>query len=380
MPPRRSVEVVLERIGLDVRAAVWLGHGAGHVDDETYDAIWIEARRRGLRHSDVLKMARHYVVGAAGPHDLAAFAEPTVEAALRSPARQWPRISGSRDAISLGMRRERLELRFLHASAEAEDPWTYTFILAAIFDRLRMHARTRLPPIRVELTLATSLAERAAFEGFFEAERGIRWSIAACGFTLHRRDGQVKLLTGDAVAARRLAGTSYRELREQTALAEARWLLAESAEPLAAIAERVGFSDQPSFTRAFSRVLGRPPGVFRDVMSPRGRTDDDRLRNSGRENQGRDPSAGGARLDDTTRCAAVPHRSSPRGFWLRHRGIFLLPTPTDIEDDRRQTPEARRPTPRGRGLWQSEGRSRGGARDRPDRRCRRRPLEEMRRP
>lgn len=58
-------------------------------------------------------------------------------------------------------------------------------------------------------------------------------------------------------------GEYLREIR----IREASELLRRTRLPLAEIAIRLGFSDQSHFTRAFSRVVGIPPGAFRRVLS-----------------------------------------------------------------------------------------------------------------
>jgi AraC-like DNA-binding protein len=64
---------------------------------------------------------------------------------------------------------------------------------------------------------------------------------------------------------RRLAaeGTTFSGVVDDTREALARELLADRSLPLAEIAYRVGFADLATFSRAFKRWTGKPPGLFR---------------------------------------------------------------------------------------------------------------------
>jgi AraC-like DNA-binding protein len=58
-------------------------------------------------------------------------------------------------------------------------------------------------------------------------------------------------------------GTTFSALVDTTREALARELLGDPARSLVEIAERVGFSDLATFSRAFKRWTGKPPGLFR---------------------------------------------------------------------------------------------------------------------
>lgn len=321
MTPRRSVEVVLHalaRAGFDVRARVRLPRGTGDVDDATYDAIWERARADGLAPHHLLEMAPHYVVGAIGPHDVSAFSEPTVADAVRSLAQSWPSIADPHTHLVVEARGATLRLAWRHGSSLAKDPWTDTFVAAAIFDRLRAHARRSLRPLRVALPLATP-TDRRPFEQFFRPLHGVTFNADAASITLVGGDGAIRLVTANVALARHLAGpaaapartalqqtefevrrwlahgaalvdvarglgvnerllqrrlqadgTTYRQVREAVAIAEARWWLVESSAPIAEIAERIGFANQATFTRAFSRHMHVAPARFRALMCAEG--------------------------------------------------------------------------------------------------------------
>jgi AraC-like DNA-binding protein len=61
----------------------------------------------------------------------------------------------------------------------------------------------------------------------------------------------------------REAGCSYRQLLDAVRLAKARALLRETGEPVTTIALALGYSDTAHFTRAFRRLAGVAPSVYR---------------------------------------------------------------------------------------------------------------------
>jgi AraC-like DNA-binding protein len=69
----------------------------------------------------------------------------------------------------------------------------------------------------------------------------------------------------DRTLQRRLeaAGTSFLEVQDGVRETRARQLLHDPALSLLAIAEQLGFSDLATFSRAFKRWTGEPPGMFR---------------------------------------------------------------------------------------------------------------------
>jgi len=58
-------------------------------------------------------------------------------------------------------------------------------------------------------------------------------------------------------------GTSLREIRETVLRDAAVTALVQGEEPIAEIAERMGFSEPSAFTRAFRRWTGSPPSAYR---------------------------------------------------------------------------------------------------------------------
>jgi len=90
-----------------------------------------------------------------------------------------------------------------------------------------------------------------------KAEPSRRWTVAALG----RIAGMSR-----ATLARRFArvvGVSPLRWLAEHRLAMAEQLLADTDLPLAAIAGRVGYRCEFAFAKAFKRVAGLPPGVFR---------------------------------------------------------------------------------------------------------------------
>ena len=61
----------------------------------------------------------------------------------------------------------------------------------------------------------------------------------------------------------RECGKTLREYTIALRVERARKMLAETSEPIKAIAELAGFSDEYYFSRVFKRVVGMPPGAFR---------------------------------------------------------------------------------------------------------------------
>lgn len=70
-------------------------------------------------------------------------------------------------------------------------------------------------------------------------------------------------------------GSSYRALSERIRVESAQRLLREQGMTVAAVAKRLGFSDAPTFRRAFKRWLGQVPGKVRKATPqvPRPRVD-----------------------------------------------------------------------------------------------------------
>ena len=64
-------------------------------------------------------------------------------------------------------------------------------------------------------------------------------------------------------------GLSFSEVLDSVRREEAERLLADDVVPLAEIAKRLGFSDLATFSRAWKRWTGKPPGAYRDAMRRR---------------------------------------------------------------------------------------------------------------
>ncbi len=60
-------------------------------------------------------------------------------------------------------------------------------------------------------------------------------------------------------------GTTFRALLAQARGAMAETLLGDAGLSLADVAERLGFSDLSSFSQAFKRWYGVPPGAYRSA-------------------------------------------------------------------------------------------------------------------
>ena len=80
-------------------------------------------------------------------------------------------------------------------------------------------------------------------------------------------------------------GTTYRALVDDVRFARARHLLAAGEAPIAEIAFALGYPDQSSFTRAFSRWSGTSPGRWRRKSEPQDRTRPAAARTAARRQQ-----------------------------------------------------------------------------------------------
>ena len=60
------------------------------------------------------------------------------------------------------------------------------------------------------------------------------------------------------------AGLSYSSVLAEARLRAAAWCLLESTLPIAEVGFLSGYSDQPHFTRDFSRRVGLSPGRYRE--------------------------------------------------------------------------------------------------------------------
>lgn len=311
--PRGTVELLLhtlERVGIDVRDAVRLSAQKRDVDDATYRSLWRAAEERGLMPQHALEMARHYLVGAVGPADIAAFTAPTVRGALDVLSRAWAGVSGAGEHLRVHTRGAALHVTLEHRVPD--HPMADAFALAAIVDRLRLHAAGPVALTSASLVLARpagrdGAAQAEAFTRFFGAP--VRWAATHSGIQLAPAAGDTPLTTSsqvlharvvamvpaeedlDALAAavrrhlharasiedvaaalrltprtlqRRLAahGLTFRGFRDGLAIEHARWMLTDGCS-IADVAEAVGFADASTFTRAFRRFTGEAPGSYR---------------------------------------------------------------------------------------------------------------------
>jgi len=107
-------------------------------------------------------------------------------------------------------------------------------------------------PLPTGMTEAISADLRLRMAGDAEGEAEL--SIVASDLGLTQRTVQRAL---------NAEGVSYRDLLRQTRIARARVLLATTAQPIAEVAFRSGYSDQANFHRAFSAVTGMTPTRYR---------------------------------------------------------------------------------------------------------------------
>jgi AraC-like DNA-binding protein len=111
-------------------------------------------------------------------------------------------------------------------------------------------------PLRGDGTLSGSV--RAFIQLMIEAEQTPTLSRVVGAAGISARNLQRQLEAG---------GTSFSELLADTRRSETLHRLGDHGRTIASIAAGLGYSDQASFTRAFRRWTGSPPGQFRG--SPR---------------------------------------------------------------------------------------------------------------
>ena len=122
--------------------------------------------------------------------------------------------------------------------------------------------------------LGACARELAAHGAPFPVEARVRWliesSLAKLGAgteapPLSLAQAAQALNLSERTLSRHLAetGTSYRQIREDCCIEQARRLLRTSHLPLAAIAARTGYDDPANFSRAFKRATGMSPGQYR---------------------------------------------------------------------------------------------------------------------
>jgi AraC-like DNA-binding protein len=118
--------------------------------------------------------------------------------------------------------------------------------LAAALDLAAGALARQVPPARITALVATTLPHVLATGATLEA---VARALAVSDRTLQRRLEE--------------EGTTFLEVLDGVREARARDLLREPALSLVDVAERLGFSDLATFSRAFKRWTGEPPGMFR---------------------------------------------------------------------------------------------------------------------
>lgn len=219
--------------------------------DEVVLSMRIEGAPRGLGHP-----VDEYVLATALGHCRRGGARVT-------PRRVWltsARPPGSLEPLARAFGTDEIELGcedtgFALARGDADvrlpalDP-----MLVAAADRIASAALAQTPRSSA-LTGAVAAKIEALLPGDVSAE-AMAASLKMSARTLQRRlDDE---------------GTRYSSLLDEVRIRLAKRLLADPANPLGEIAHRVGFSDLATFSRAFKRWTGVPPGTFRRRTSPAG--------------------------------------------------------------------------------------------------------------
>ena len=114
--------------------------------------------------------------------------------------------------------------------------------------------------------LAACGRELAALGAIFPDETRVRWLIEASPAAPPSFSDVARMLgRSERALSRQLAaaGTSFRQIRDECNITQAKALLQSSHLPLVEIAARTGFDDAANFSRAFRRVTGMAPGAYR---------------------------------------------------------------------------------------------------------------------
>lgn len=161
---------------------------------------------------------------------------------------------------------------FAHARPRALEPFERWFGTADIAfgepdSGFELAARDLAAPLHGDARLLATVEALATSQP--AARAGALAPRVAAHLRTHLAGSAAEVARALAVSARtlqrRLAeeGTTFSAVVDATREALARELLADPARELIDIAERVGFSDLATFSRAFKRWTGKPPGQFR---------------------------------------------------------------------------------------------------------------------
>ncbi|HKP55120.1 MAG TPA: AraC family transcriptional regulator ligand-binding domain-containing protein [Polyangiales bacterium] len=187
-------------------------------------------------------------------------------------------IHFGREGSQLGPRV--LEAHFVHARPSSLERLTEFFRTSALFfgaesnalvldaaslDQPQRTADARLLATVDSLGRAALRQQPARSEVCAEVVRRIRVQLAETVGDVRIRKLARELHMSVRTLQRRLddEGTSFAELADETRAELARELVSEGDVGLAEIAERLGFADFATFSRAFKRWTGSAPGAFR---------------------------------------------------------------------------------------------------------------------
>jgi AraC-like DNA-binding protein len=305
----------LSRLGIDgaeIARRVELPTRAPHVDERALAAVWGEARRQARRSSVPLEVGLQTPEASFGLIYYLASSAATVGAGLTLVQRCLP-LAMPWLRLSLEERRDEV------AIALSAQPWlppsheTQLVGLGILLRRLERVSTRPVRPLRVDLPLGAP-ADGAAWSALVEGTP-LRFGAGSARLVLRRRDWELPLLRADPrlrelleeelalgerphdaliVAVRTLvrgrldrpptlaeaapalglsprslqrrlreSGTTFEEERDGLRREIAEALLAQAHVSLGQVAQRVGFAEPASFTRAFVRWTGSTPSHAR---------------------------------------------------------------------------------------------------------------------
>lgn len=189
----------------------------------------------------MLTISRHLV----GPH----FRFHSLEVTYPKPAHaaRYRQLFGCPVHFGRAFNQARIERRWLSAPIATHCKVRAAQMSAELDQRAQTNAKPPRPTVTVEELVLRSGRAPLSIE---EVANALQLSVR----TLRRR------LRED--------GTSFRALRSRLRMEAAQRLLSEQGMTVAAVAQRLGFSDTQAFRRAFKQSVGQVPGRIRRVATP----------------------------------------------------------------------------------------------------------------
>jgi len=168
-----------------------------------------------------------------------------------------------------------IEYRFPYAPPAWQAAYARSLAGTIRFRAARMEVRVPNKSLAVPGVMADAGGRAtiiASAERQLALQRGGEWVGRVRQRLLERRDAYPTLAAvardlnvSSRTLLRRLKdeGATYQALLDEARKEAAAWFLAETREPVATIATRLGYADASNFSRSFRRWFGTPPAAFR---------------------------------------------------------------------------------------------------------------------